>query len=393
MPQYFLDSVGINGFRGLRNLRLEGIGPLNILVGQNNSGKTSVLEALSILCNPNNPFEWLEMVRRRDFGRLDETRIQSLRWCFPQRVDLADPELLFKGSCELTSFGTFPLRSLRVEYSELIGEPGDKAYDRLIRNRKHTDEAVGFDEPWNGVEIVHHIESVTDPTKPNLFDSLTHSTQDSATMLFWEEDPMVGSRLRDNYRRQWKLPSFTLTPYSYQINIAQLRSQSRHLFSSESRRETVLELIRQFDPDIMDIQVASFRGKRSANYLEHRHLGPAPLSIFGDAIRRAVLLANTLLSLKRGGVLLIDELETGIHVSALERVFVWLANLAKEFDVQVFATTHSLEAVDAMAQSVSNRIDDLVTFHLDQTETETRVKRIAGELLLRLRRERALDVR
>ena len=84
MPRYSLDNVTINGFRGLKDLRLEGLGLINVLVGPNNCGKTSVLEALSILCNAFEPFEWVSMVRRRDFGRLDETRIQSLRWCFPQ---------------------------------------------------------------------------------------------------------------------------------------------------------------------------------------------------------------------------------------------------------------------------------------------------------------------
>ena len=78
-----LDNVTIDGFRGLRNLRLDELGLINILVGKNDSGKTSVLEALSILCNPLDPFEWVSMVRRRDFGQMDETRVRSLRWRFP----------------------------------------------------------------------------------------------------------------------------------------------------------------------------------------------------------------------------------------------------------------------------------------------------------------------
>ena len=109
MPQHSLDRVTIDGFRGLRNLTLDGWGRLNILVGENNSGKTSVLEALSILCNPYDPYEWMSMVRRRDFGGLDETRIQSLRWCFRQSGELADPEFLFKARCEMTCRGKFPL--------------------------------------------------------------------------------------------------------------------------------------------------------------------------------------------------------------------------------------------------------------------------------------------
>lgn len=65
MSEYSLDSVAIDGFRGLRGLALNNLEPINVLVGENNSGKTSVLEALSILCNPFQPQEWMAMIRRR----------------------------------------------------------------------------------------------------------------------------------------------------------------------------------------------------------------------------------------------------------------------------------------------------------------------------------------
>ena len=393
MPQHSLDNVSIDGFRGLRNLTLDGLGPLNILVGENNSGKTSVLEALSILCNPYEPFEWLEMVRRRDFGGLDETRIHSLRWCFAQRGELADADFMFQSHCEMKSTGAFPLRKLHVEYKDIVGEPSAKELERIARQRPGTGDAI--DEQWRGAEITHYVEADPTPLKSSLFDSGTHSTIEPIVIQLWEEDRMMGRPSRS--RRRGNLPTDTLTPYSYQINRLQVRSHSQQLFPSiadpTKGRAYVLELIRQFDSDIIDIEIASFRGGRPAIYLNHKRLGPAPLSIFGDALRRAVLLASTLHALKGGGVLLIDEIETGIHVSALQRVFAWLANAAKQFDVQIIATTHSLEAVDAIAQSVTDRIDDLVTFQLDQTEQETRVKRIPGELLLRLRRERGLDVR
>ena len=43
-----LDSLTIGAFRGLRDVKLEGLGSVNVLVGDNNSGKTSVLEALAL---------------------------------------------------------------------------------------------------------------------------------------------------------------------------------------------------------------------------------------------------------------------------------------------------------------------------------------------------------
>ena len=416
MPQHSLDNVSIDGFRGLRNLSLGGLGPLNILVGENNSGKTSVLEALSILCNPYQPLEWLAMVRRRDFGGLDETRIQSLRWCFRQSGELADAEFLFQSHCDMNCSGTFPLRKLRVEYKDIIGHPSKKELEWFVQQRddlnyeigspelikkqldqflqqrpRYAGEALEMDEQWRGAEIAHHVEC-----EPTLDQAIFFpSTIDPIVIQLWEDDRMMGRPSRPQQSRN--LPTVTLTPYSYQLNRLQVRSHSQQLFSSSTDptqgQDLVLQLIRQFDSDIIDIKIASFRGARPAIYLNHKRLGPAPLSIFGDALRRAVLLASTLHALKGGGVLLIDEIETGIHVSALQRVFAWLANAAKQLDVQIIATTHSLEAVDAIAQSVTDRSDDLVTFHLDQTADETRAKRIPSELLLRLRRERGLDVR
>ena len=90
---------------------------------------------------------------------------------------------------------------------------------------------------------------------------------------------------------------------------------------------------------------------------------------------------------------MIDDIDAGIHVRALKRVFSWLVKTARDLGVQIVATTHSLEAVDAIALSTQDQIDNLVTFHLEQTEQETQVKRIYGDLLLRMRRERGLDVR
>ncbi len=377
MATYILDNVTIDGFRGLKSLRLDGLGPINILVGQNNSGKTSVLEAFSILCNACEPFEWVSMVRRRDFGRLDETRIQSLRWCFAQNSQIVDPDSMYEGECTMTCDGFFPIRTLRVTYRDIVGDPDPpqeaerRRRSLLLEGKEEEEEDIDDIQPHRGCEITHFPGHLL-PVQAQV----------------WEEQSVNPGPLRPFAS---VMATETITPYSYQINRIQVRSYSQYLFGPN--RGVVLDLVREFDPDVLDIELASFRGVRPSIYLNHRRHGLAPLSVLGDGLRRAVLLAGTLLSLKNGGILLIDEIETGIHVSALQRVFRWLTNVTRSPKVQVVATTHSLEAVDAIAMSAGDAVGDLVTFHLDQTENETRVKRIDGELLLRLRRERGLDVR
>lgn len=395
MANLSFDEITIDGFRGLRQLTLSGMGRINVLVGENNSGKTSVLEALSIACNPFDPHEWLAMVRRRDFGGLDETRIQSLRWCFPQQGELIDPDFMYEGKCEFKVSGGFPLRKLVVEYHDILGEPVDVGRRRIARQSGTGARVAEFDAAWRGAEIAHYVES--DIYQPHLFPD---SEMPTIALEIWEGEPVVRRQIRKpriGERGFFSLRNETLTPYSYQLGQHQVRTYSEQFFQSDELlavgKKQVIDLLREFEPAITDIEIASFRGRRAAIYLNHRQLGPAPLSVFGDALRRAVLLSSTLHMLKGGGLLLVDEVEAGIHISALQRVFGWLANVAKELDVQIVATTHSLEALDGIAGALGDSVNDLVTYHLDQQVDVTKSKRISGEVLRRLRSNRGLDVR
>ena len=79
-----LERLEIDRFRGLRGLKLENLGLINLLVGINNSGKTSVLEALEIYCHPLDLGVWITTARRRE----QENRISpispldAIRWLF-----------------------------------------------------------------------------------------------------------------------------------------------------------------------------------------------------------------------------------------------------------------------------------------------------------------------
>lgn len=59
-----LRDLRIKGFRGLRDLAMSGLGRVNLLVGTNNCGKTSVLEAMSLL-SARGTAAWLWQVQSR----------------------------------------------------------------------------------------------------------------------------------------------------------------------------------------------------------------------------------------------------------------------------------------------------------------------------------------
>ena len=78
-----LDALHIHQFRGLLDLHLQDLGQVNVLVGRNNSGKTTILEAISTFARPLRPLEWVEVVRRRDPGLYRGNLLEGLRWVFP----------------------------------------------------------------------------------------------------------------------------------------------------------------------------------------------------------------------------------------------------------------------------------------------------------------------
>lgn len=380
---YPLRQIEIDGFRGFRNFSLPGLGGVNVLVGGNNSGKTSVLEAISILSSPIEPESWLKMIRLRDPGGIDESKMHSLRWCFHRAVPFDDTDDLVAAKCEFRVKGTFLLERLIVDLKEFYGEPDKSELNRLGRSMR----AMNFDRSeigWRGADLTHESHWSDSIPENVIFPPVS--------LRIWNDLPVM----RYAKVRKFAPPGLVceaLYPYSYQMNSLQVKKISR--LKSSDCAESDVDLLRQFDPDVLDIDIRSNSGYRPAIYLSHRRLGNVPLSIFGDAMRRSVLLSSTLSGLPPGGVLLIDEAEAGIHAGAQPEFFRWLISAARQKQVQVFMTTHSLEAVDSlMAAMPSNAAeDDLVVYKLQREVEQVAHQRFTGDLLHRLRFNRGLDIR
>jgi hypothetical protein len=76
---------------------------------------------------------------------------------------------------------------------------------------------------------------------------------------------------------------------------------------------------------------------------------PVPLGSFGDGVRRLMTLALALARV-RGGTLLVDEIDTGLHYSVMTDMWRLLVHRAGQTGVQVFATTHSWDCIEGLAQ-------------------------------------------
>ena len=386
-----LENVTIHQFRGLRDLELKDIGRINLLVGINNSGKTSVLEALSVYCHPLDIKVWLSTARQREQDiRVSRTQsIDALRWLFTHNsASIVEPD---KPIILISSTGLFSVEKLIARYEEMEGiwlsEERD-IINPIDRNEEEIENEQEIENEYSpgvrkGIDL--KIEVFTNDHHLSLIDQSPNFTEN---FLLWEDEPLY----RLSGTREPSLNTSIVTPSSHRSTIGQFRLLTEARF--QNFKSDVVKLLQQMDKNISDIEILlspESMNSRFNIYIQHERLGLAPVSTFGDGIRRLLHIALKLASVK-GGILLIDELESTIHTEALQNSFQWLVKWCTEMDVQLFATTHGLEAVDALLE-VTESDSDLVLYRLEPKEEKTKVVRHDGHRLRRLREELGQEVR
>lgn len=384
-----LRSLRIQNVRHLEDLTLTGLGEINLLFGTNDSGKSSILEAIAIWCDPLNPDNWKQVARYRSTWPFYErsstlSDLESISWlfrCTPQQQHLP---------ITLSGEGTAPFLSLsaEIEISEVIpeqvGEESDMTSKKRIFGRREDQPQLMMDLTVQGErsDSDYHLF----PKPP------VHQT-----LRYWEY-PLRSILLRRRTGGEKSILCKVVNNLSHRSENL-LKSQFSDVIRSDYK-DSVLEALRILDPNIEELailtpqedlsEMAHLRALRGDASLQIRYkeTGFLPLSSFGDGLRRILHIAFQLPKL-RGGVLLIDEIEVSIHASKLGMFFDWLAKNCQTFQIQLFATTHSLEAIDAILGEKGERAESITAFRLQQGTA----KRFSGEQLKRLRLDRGLEVR
>jgi len=391
------ESITVEGFRGVSKAVLSDCQQVNILVGDNNSGKTSMLEAILLMCAPKDPGRWRLLTSLRGGWplmdppgpRLAWSRLNSMQWLFPL-VDGKQSEI------KLASCGNVPVVNLSCRAEMIAGEPERKALidetqyiEGMLRPRS---ERLGERTTERGIEIRMQMQWNPEFSSQGRGQRSLFPPPDEYRMVLWE----YGRGIGEVSNRGESVPTAYASPISHRSDTYLSRQVSRLL--RLEKKEQVLELIKEVDPRIDDFSLLwPVTEENSPEELNHPgdavvHLavtgvGLVPIQGMGDGLRRALHLACLVAQLGEGGVLVIDEVEVGMHTSVLKGAFSWLVRACKRSGVQLFATTHSLEAVDAMLASSED--DQLALFRLEPN----RVRRYGGKLLQAARTELGQEVR
>jgi energy-coupling factor transporter ATP-binding protein EcfA2 len=296
-----LQKLSLIAYRGVSGLELENLTPVSLVVGANNSGKSSILEAAGLFLRPPDPTQWVNAVRHRD---VDMSLVDGLWSLFPGGETLHPDD------------GPSTSEQIAIRGSTANGE-------RFVEARCFASQSVGADAEAVSARVEVMVDGL----------------------------PAVTMKFPSSAAPAHQVPVyrvFTVTPATHYSTKALVEHLSRVV--DEGKKQLAVALLQVFDKDVEDLDVIASLG-REAVRVTHRTRGVVDLASFGDGMRRSAALALALTRASQG-VLLVDEIEAGIHHSVLRPVLARLLEAAAASRVQILATTHSLEAVDALLDCV-----------------------------------------
>lgn len=355
-----LDSLLIKNFRSLENFEVPKLGRVNLIVGKNNSGKSSVLEALRIYAGNGQRVlldsisaEHDETYRVKEGERIESDASLPFQDFFTGRIfPAADDTSIQIGSAtqpdDILQVQHVFMAEMREPAVDEDGEPTVRVRRRVVPKAQVKNEVV------------------------ELRQALQLSKADRRYPPFFLD--VGNSRLRTFGFEPANVTPCSVIPTQF-ISQDELSDEWDKIALTE-HEDVVKQALRIIAPEFENLTfvrnddgrpIARPKFQRSAKVKLTDVPRPVPLNSLGDGMLRVLQLALKLFPAK-GGLLLIDEFENGLHYSVQEKVWALLFEMAKRLDIQVFATTHSWDCIESFTKVAVARQDvDGVLFRMGRS--------------------------
>ena len=149
----------------------------------------------------------------------------------------------------------------------------------------------------------------------------------------------------------------------------------------EGKDAEILSILRPLEPRLKSLIPITIRNTTVIHANIQGLNRPIPIQLLGEGLNRMFVLTLAM-GTATGGLLLIDEIENGLHHTVLPEVFATLLEMARTFDVQVFATTHSAECIRAAHEALKEADRHEAAFYrLQRTNGEIKAVGFDQEML------------
>jgi AAA15 family ATPase/GTPase len=327
-------NIEIKNFRGIDHLKIDDFSRVNVFLGQNSSGKSSVLECLFLvmgMSNPNLP-QNINSVRARNFSSLAD-----LGYMFHNYDLKVKPEII-------SELFDDTKRQLTLDLTYIFD--GEAQAD-MQNGQIPTSETKTF---LNTLKMHFNVES--NQKKNNYECSITYNQQGIIS----------NRKLADGYLEKNNVVflSSDLAAGNPAKDLVEL--------AKRKKKDVVTERLKYFDSRITALEIlnnVAYIGLEGIDQL-------MAVNMQGDGIRRYLNIVAASAN-PMNNILLIDEIENGLHYSAYKKLWEAIFALATTTNKQIFVTTHSKETLyqlNEMLEEIPNYQEEMRLYTLEKTKLE-----------------------
>ncbi|GHT48011.1 hypothetical protein FACS189440_10510 [Bacteroidia bacterium] len=334
-----LNSLYIKNYRNLKELQIDSVDQINLITGKNNTGKSTILEAIAIYASKGDIENLLAILKRR--GELLED----------------DPNIKNKKMLSFTSFFNDRKYDFTKDEEIIISEIANRNYVHSMKYEK--DETLRIYFKNNSESKIYTIDEPA----------------------YFYKDPKVKS---DNFQ--------LVTSSEINNSIGAVLFDKIVLTERENYIINALKIIEPGTERIAFINEEKSVKRKPVIKLSNVS-DTIPLQSMGDGINRILTIILAAVNCENG-FLLIDEFENGLHYTTQEQLWKIIFKLAKDLNIQVFATTHSNDCINSFSKVLNEENSNVsgILIRLDNKNGEIKAVEVEADIL-KIATEQFIDVR
>ncbi|NOR54043.1 MAG: AAA family ATPase [Candidatus Aminicenantes bacterium] len=362
-------DITIKGFRGISDVKFDDFKQFNLFVGKNSCCKTSVLESLFILVSPTSPTLPSKTNLFRGIGDINETSLEL----FFHNFDIEEPIKLVTNMDKIHKIRSLLIKP-KIDFELNSDYQKDSAESKLLDERYFQSGEI---QNINGLIFESSFLDMNNEEK-------TYVTEIFISIVGKNRIPQHTSPKDYNE----KLNGIFISPEFYTL------SQTVRQFgeiSVRKRKDSIIKVLNKIEPLLTDMVI----GPVNTIFCDIKQYKMLPINVMGGGINK-ILSVVLAIENNKDGVVLIDEIENGLSPSSQEILWKAIFATAKEFNVQIFATTHSLECIKTLSllssQKSINLKDDIRVYKIERQREDFRIVKYNQDNIA-LAAEKDLDIR
>ena len=338
-------EIKIENFRAFKSFKFENLKKLNLVIGENNCGKTNLLESLYLCINPYNSLLPQRINNFRGFiiGKPDFWKSLFYRFNTDRDIVL---------SCEMIPFLK---RTLRIKPIEKI--EGGFAPESNNGEKENIKSSSSLIPSIIGLELETFLESENKKFKSSITLKKEFRQGINPALRGQHIEP-YNIEIPEDYSNP--INGYLLNPETIYFNLSEKFGE----IVKEKEKDRIIKLMQKFEPSLENMELID-----NIIHFDFGYSPLIPIHALGDGTRKILGLALYMMTMK-GVILLIDEIENGLHYKTLRIMWDFIFKSLKQYDIQLIASTHSLDCIRAFVNSAPAEFDDLNVFRIERKKND-----------------------